>query len=377
MKIRYCSNCILPNTRPNIKFNSDGICDGCQTSYKKQNTVNWIERKEMFSRLAEETKRKNCNYDCVIPVSGGKDSTWLVIKALEYNLIPLCITWKTPARNSLGASNLENLINLGVNHIDFSINPIVEKKFTLKAFDRYGIPLIPMHMAMHAIALQTAINFNIPLIIWGENSAFEYGGKDDALKGFKLNHAWLKKYGVTNNTTSKDWICDKLTEKDLAPYYWPSDEEQLTAGMQAVFLGQYFEWDPVQTYKIAKDHGFIAGGKPKTGYYKFADIDDSFLITIHHWLKWYKFGFTRLWDNLSIEIRNKRLTREEAIKIVTEVGEELPKDEIERFCNYVGISEESFFEIAEKFRNHEIWKRDKENNLYINNSLIDNWKRRK
>ena len=374
MKIRYCSNCILPNTRPNIYFNSVGICDGCESSKQKQETIDWSLREMTFSQLAEETKRKNRNYDCLIPVSGGKDSTWQVIKALEYNLNPLCVTWKTPARNSLGASNLENLIDLGVNHIDFTINPNVEKRFTLIAFKRFGIPLIPMHMAMHAISLQVAINYNIPLIIWGENSAFEYGGKDKNLKGFQLNHSWLKNYGVTNGTTSKDWISDNLTEKDLAPYYWPSDKEQIASGIKAVFLGHYFEWDPIQTYKIAKSHGFKAGEKPKTGYYVFADIDDSFLITIHHWLKWYKFGFSRLWDNLSIEIRNERITRKEAIEIVIEVGEELPKDEIEGFCNYVGISEESFFEIAEKFRNHEIWKRDKENNWYINNYLIENWK---
>ena len=135
-------------------------------------------------------------YDCIIPVSGGKDSTWQVITALDYGLKPLCVTWKTPARNTLGAKNLQNLVNLGVDHIDFSINPKVERRFTLKAFEGLGSPVIPMHMALHAIPLQFAVNFRVPLILWGENSAYEYGGQDEALKGVRLTHAWLKKYGV-------------------------------------------------------------------------------------------------------------------------------------------------------------------------------------
>ena len=371
--LKYCKKCILPNTRPNIQFNSQGICDGCESSHEKQKLIDWPSREVMFSKLIKETKRKNSNYDCIIPVSGGKDSTWQVIKALEYNLNPLCVTWKTPARNALGAANLENLISLGVNHIDFTINPYIEKKFTLKAFERFGIPLIPMHMAMYAISLQIALNFKIPLIVWGENAAFEYGGGDEIARGFQLSQSYLRKFGITNGTTSKDWISNDLSEKDLTPYDWPSDKKLLSAGIKAIFLGQYFEWDPVKTFEIAEKHGFKAGVKPKTGFYEFADIDDSFLITIHHWLKWYKFGFTRLWDNLSIEIRNDRISRQEAITNVEEYGQEYPEEEINKFCDYVGISEKEFFMIAEKFRNRELWKKDKKNNWYVNHFLIDNW----
>ena len=123
---------------------------------------------------------------------------------------------KTPARNSLGAENLQNLINLGVDHIDFSINPKIERKFTLKTFKKKGSPVIPMHMALHN-PLQLATKFKIPLILWGENSADEYGGEKD-LKGLKLNHKWLLKYGVTNGTTHLDWVDAELSENDLTPY---------------------------------------------------------------------------------------------------------------------------------------------------------------
>ena len=242
-KIKYCKNCVLPNTRPNLKINDKGICNACTSTDLKEG-INWEKRKKYFKDLIYEIKNKATNYDCVIPVSGGKDSTWQVIKALEYNLKPLCVTWRTPARNKLGETNLKNLIKLGVNHIDFTINPVVEKKFTLKSFEKFGSPVIPMHMALHAIPLQTALAFKIPLILWGENSAFEYGGDDKTLKGFNLTHAWLKKYGVTNETKAEDWIDKDLTASDLSPYYWPTDKEQKKAGVKAVFLGHFFNWDP-------------------------------------------------------------------------------------------------------------------------------------
>ncbi len=373
MSLAYCSRCILPNTRPNISFDANGDNCNCATAEKKA-VVDWAGREAQFRSLVAETKAKARPYDCVIPVSGGKDSTWQVVKALEYGLRPLCVTWRTPGRNALGESNLRNLINLGVNHVDFSIDPQVERKFTVKAFERLGSPVIPMHMALHAIPLQFAVNFGIPLIIWGENSAYEYGGDDESLKGVRLTHAWLKKYGVTNSTSAQDWVDHELSAQDLTPYVWPSDEAQDEAGVKAEFLGHYFRWDPHETFEVARKHGFAADEKPKTGFYAFADVDDDFLITIHHWMKWYKFGFTRLWDNLSLEIRSGRMTREEAIEIVRKAGEELPQQEIARFCRYADISESRFFDIAETFRNKDIWIRGDDGAWRLDGFLIDGWR---
>ena len=368
--INYCNTCLLPDTRPNIKFDKKGNCNAATIT--KKNKINWAQRKKSFEKLVVDVKKKNSIYDCIIPVSGGKDSTWQVIKALEYGLKPLCVTWKTPVRTHLGEENLQNLINLGVNHIDFSINPKTEKIFTKKTFEKFGSPVIPMHMALHAIPLQIAINFKIPMILWGENSAYEYGGKE-SLKGVKLNREWLKRYGVTNGTVAEDWIDEELTIDSLSPYLWPSDEEQNSAGVIAVFLGHYFEWDPIKTYEIAKKYGFKSDVKPKTGYYKFADIDDSFLITIHHWMKWYKFGFTRLWDNLSIEIRNNRIKRDEAIELIRIAGEEYPENEIKEFCDYVDITDDHFNNVISSFRNHDIWKKNKNGIWEIDGFLIEDW----
>jgi len=110
----------------------------------------------------------------------------------------------------------------------------------------------------------------------------------------------------------------------------------------------------------------------RTGYYDYADIDDDF-ISIHHWLKWYKFGFTRLFDNLALEIRNGRMTRERAIAVIREAGDETPRADIEKFCAFVGITVDRFFEICERFRNPAVWTR--EAGLWrVRGFLIDDWK---
>lgn len=352
--MRYCKKCILPETRPNLAIGDDGICNACH-SHSTRLDIDWEKRKHAFHDVLENAKSKSQGYDCVIPVSGGKDSTWQVVKCLEYGLNPLAVTWKTPARTEIGAKNLANLINLGVDHVDYQINPKVEKKFLYQALVRFGATAIPMHMAMFNIPLKIAVNFDIPLVVWGENSAFEYGSQGDEHTGFKLDDSWLRKFGVTHGTTAIDWVSEALTEKDLTPYRGPTSKELDDKGILAVFLGYYFPWDPETSLKIAREHGFQGRAQgPKTGYYDYADIDDDF-ISIHHYLKWYKFGFTRLFDNLSLEIRNGRLSREEAVRIVQERGDETPYEDIDKFCHFIGITNDHFFDVIEKFRNPDIW----------------------
>jgi N-acetyl sugar amidotransferase len=353
--MKYCRHCIIPDTRPNIEFDEQGVCNAC-LAHATRPEIDWPQREQAFQAVVDHAKsRSHLRYDCLIPVSGGKDSTWQVVKCLEYGLNPLAITWKTPARTELGARNLANLVNLGVDHVDYQVNPRVEKKFMLQALVQYGSTAIPMHLALFNIPLKIAVKFDIPLVVWGENSAFEYGGTEDERKGFKLDSQWLKKYGVTHGTTAQDWVSPTLTAPELTPYFGPTDAEMETKGVLAVFLGYYFPWDVETSLKVAQAHGFqVRQAGPRTGYYNYADIDDDF-ISIHHYLKWYKFGFTRLFDNLSLEIRNGRLTRDEAIHIVRDYGDQTPYEDIAKFCDFVGITEAQFWATIEKFRNLDVW----------------------
>lgn len=354
--MNWCKRCILPDTRPNLRLDADGVCNACR-SHASKSAIDWEGRREQLAEVVRSAKQRAGarGYDCLIPVSGGKDSTWQTVKCLELGLKPLAVTWKTPARTPIGHRNLENLIAMGVDHVDWQVSPKVESRFMLKSFERFGSTAIPMHLALFNIPLTIAVRLNIPLVIWGENSAFEYGAADDVHTGFKLDAAWLRTYGVTHGTTAEDWVDDDLSAKDLTAYFGPTAAELEAAATRAVFLGYYLQWDPQETRRVAQAHGFRSDtGAPRTGYYDFADIDDDF-ISIHHWMKWYKFGFTRLFDNLSLEIRNGRLTRAQAIAIVRSTGEQRPRADIEKFCAFAGIQVDEFFRIAARFRNPHVW----------------------
>ena len=163
-----------------------------------------------------------------------------------------------------------------------------------------------------------------------------------------------------------------MSAKDLAAYFGPDPDALEARGTRAVFLGHYFAWDPETSHAAARAHGFRENAEgSRTGYYDFADIDDDF-ISIHHWMKWYKFGFTRLFDNLSLEIRNGRMTREQAIEMIRAAGDQTPVNDIETFCEFAGISTARFFEIAERFRNRDIWLQ-KDGVWTIPGFLIPDW----
>ena len=142
----------------------------------------------------------------------------------------------------------------------------------------------------------------------------------------------------------------------MAPFIKSKKTKHSSVVPKSIFLGDYFKWDPHKTYKIAKKFGFKKISKPKTGSYNYADIDDD-LISIHHYLKIYKFGFSRNFDNLSLEIRNNRLSRNKAVKIVKKDLFKPPKEDIKKFCKLINIGEKKFFQICEKFRNKKIWNK--------------------
>jgi len=370
--VRWCARCVLPDTRPNLVIGPDGVCNACHAHGSRQR-IDWAAREQALREVIAHARSRASGYDCLVPVSGGKDSTWQVVKCLEHGLVPLAVTWRPPGRTAIGQRNLDNLVSLGVDHIDYRVNPAVEARFMLRAFERFGSTAIPMHLALFNIPLSIAVRFAIPLVVWGENSAFEYGSPDVETTGFRLDGAWLRRHGVTHGTTASDWVDDGLTQRQLAAYYGPDADTLESRGVNAVFLGHYLPWDPDTSRSVAEAHGFryVAGGA-RTGFYDYADIDDDY-ISLHHWMKWYKFGFTRLFDNLSLEIRNGRMSRMQALEIIRERGDITPVDDIERFAAFAGITSARFFEIAERFRDPRIWKRREDGAWHIPEFLIPDW----
>lgn len=351
----YCRRCVLPDTRPGVSLDAEGVCRGCRNAERKR-AIDWRTRAAAFRALVEEVRALRRDYDCVVPVSGGKDSFWQVVTCLDHGLRPLCVTYRVPGRTPLGERNLRALVRLGVDHVDFQLDPEIERRFIAKAFRRTGIGGLVTHMAIYAWPARVAMEKRIPLVLYGENSAFEYGTDDDRLTGAAVDGPWLRKFGVTEGTTARDWADDDLPERALRPLMVSTDAELREAGVSVRFLGHYFPWDPENSRRIASARGFAASEKPRVGHYDFVNIDDD-MIGVHHHTKWHKFGITRTWDTLSMEIRAGRLSREAAIGHLASRGDETPWEDIERFCAYTGLSRGEYFEIAERFRSHDLWSR--------------------
>jgi hypothetical protein len=214
---------------------------------------------------------------------------------------------------------------------------------------------------------------SIPLVVYGENSAVEYGGWSSNETQIELNDAWVRRFGVTNGTTALDWIDSASSERDLRSYLPPSSESLQASGVRAIFLGHYFAWDPQMTRDFALARGFrVRDGGPLTGSFDFADIDDDFM-SIHHWLKWHKFGFTRTFDNLSLDIRNGLSTREQAMGAIKVLGDETPWTNLELFCSYAKISLDEALTIADSFRDPKIWQRLSDGRWWMPEFLISDW----
>ena len=369
--MRYCKTCISCDTRPNLVLDDEGICNACR-NHRLKAAIDWEAREKEFRALADGARTGTKGYDCLIAVSGGKDSTWQTLKCLEYGLTPLTFTYRPPRRTAIGRRNLDNLISLGVDHFDLTINPDVEAKFLLKAFESVGNPGVPMHRAIYNVSRRLACRFGIPLVIHGEDSAFEYGGARSTEAPEDVDDDWLAKFAVTAGMETDEWLDDELTPKRMTALLDVSDAELRAAGVRNVFLGYFFNWDPEATARTAIEHGMMADDNgPRTGYYVHADIDDE-LVAVHHYIKWYKFGFSRIFDNLSIEIRHGRVTRDEAIEIVRGTGDQTPHDDIGVFCEFTDISKVRFFEVCERFRNKDVWRKD--GNVWkIDDFLIDDW----
>jgi N-acetyl sugar amidotransferase len=364
----YCTKCLLNNYRPHLEFNEEGVCSGCQTANAKKEEIDWGSRKiEIESIFNKYRSSDGLDYDCIIPVSGGKDSMYQVYMVKNvYKMNPLCITFRTLARTKRGEENIQALREMGVDHIDFTPNPIGVNKLTRKSFLEYGDSSLLDHLAIYSIIPNLALRLGIPLVVWGENPLMEYGGDTSDQNVSKLNRDFLKKHNILKGKKLEDWVDENLLLSELKSIIYPSDEDLDKLGYTPIFIGYYLPWDALQNVTISKQFGFKSRERgPIMGLYDYADLD-CMNIVIHHYFKFLKFGFNRISDNASNEIRKGRMTREEGISLARKGdGVKPPIAFIKAFCKQINITVEKFWEVAESYRNTEIWKKNKKGQWYI------------
>jgi N-acetyl sugar amidotransferase len=357
--VRYCKKCVMPDTKPDLSLNKDGICDACLSTEKKEK-VDWDARKKEMAKILEKYRSKDGrNYDCIIPVSGGKDSTFQTLTIKEMGFNPLCVTFEPTHPTELGKRNLANLRKLGVDLISIEKNPDVYRKLCWEGFTKVGDHDWPNHVGIFTAPVRVAVNYKVPLIIWGENPQLEYGGPASASDSAVLDRNWLNTYGGLLNLKIEDMIGrNGLTRKDLMPYIYPSEEELRNVGVTGLFLGYYIKWDARRQVELIKKRGFSVSDGPIEGTYVDYENLDCNLVSIHDYLKYTKYGFGRASDHASIDIRNGRISRKRALELVKKYDGKLFRHRVSQFCEFFGISEDQFFKIVDGYTNKKIFKMD-------------------
>ena len=371
--IKYCHHCVYPETKPDLSLDENGICDACRFVDVKD-TTNWDLRRKELTEIFEKFKNKDgSNYDCVIPVSGGKDSTFqtYVVKK-EFGLNPLCVSYHLPEFTDLGRKNLENLKKLGVDCLEFTPNPEICKKMQKIALIEFGDAQWPEHFGIFTVPVQVAVHYNIPLIVWGENSQAEYGGPLKDMENKHLDNKWCEKYGTRVGGQSSSFVGPEvmlkhgIDRKFLNPYIYPSDEEIKRVGVTGIFLGYFLRWNIKEQLKKVRDLGFTLHDGPSEGTFTNYENLDNKIQGIHDYFKWLKFGYGRTTDNASVQIRLNWINREEAIKLVKEHEGKLPEKYLDEFLKQWDMSRDEFLQITEKFTNKELFKKDENGNLIRN-----------
>lgn len=358
----------MPSTKPDLHLDSGGVCNACR-SYEKRTEVNWVKRKEELLVVLEKYRNKSgTHWDCIVPVSGGKDSTYQVVQMLELGMNPLCITAATCDLTEIGRKNIENIKHLGVDYVEISPNPLVRAKLNRVGLTQVGDISWPEHVGIFTVPVRAAVQFNVPLIVWGENSQNEYGGPASASENNILNRRWLEEFGGLLGLRVSDLIgIDGLRNRDLIPYFYPEDSELLRVGVTGIFLGHYLPWDGLSNVLISQAYGFTTPPNITLGSMVNYENLDNHQVGIHEYFKYLKFGFGRATDHACLHIRRGRLTREMGLSIVKRLDGKFPWEYLGKplsgILDPLDISVDEFIKICDKFTNKKIFQKDASGNL--------------
>ena len=345
--MRYCARCLQPDTRPNTVFDGNGICPACNY-VRSLEDVDWVERFEQLTELlAARPKRKKQGFDCLVGVSGGKDSTrqalW-VRERLGLRPLLMCLSYPPQQVSQNGVANISNLINQGFDVVVSSPAPETWRRLIRESFFRFTNWARSSELALFASVPQTAIRYGIPMILWGENPALQVGDlKTSGSTGWDGNNL---RYSNTLSS-GHQWMLDLGYEpNEVIPYIYPEHAEFNAANIQIIFLGWY-----LRNWSLFDNAGFSCGYglslradlPADTGDLSGTSNLDEDWHLMNQMIKYYKFGFGKVTEIVSEEIRFGRLTRERAIELVEQYDGACAPRYVDSFCEYIDIPVSRFW----------------------------------
>jgi N-acetyl sugar amidotransferase len=344
---RHCTRCLLPETQETITYDEEGVCNVCRQAEHKKSKIDWSEKEKELKALIEEYRGKY-DYDCIIPYSGGKDSTFTLYKLVtDYNVKPLVVSFD---HGFFRPGTIENtkrtMKKLGVDYHVFTPNWKVVKKLMLEALKRKGDFCWHCHTGIFSYPMHVAIKFNVPLILWGEPSAeyTSYYGYDEKEEVDEKRFNRFVNLGIT----AEDMVgmVKGVTMRDLKPFSYPPLKELRRIKYRSVCLGSYIPWDVKKQTEIIKRElgwkGNVVEGIPEE--YDYEKVECMFQ-GVRDYLKYIKRGFGRTAHLVSLDLRNNRISKEAAIELIAKYDAKRPAS-LDVFLEYLGITEDEFMEIA-------------------------------
>ncbi len=358
MKIFWCKNCLNMSTRPRIEFDEKGLCNACQWADQKK-IFDWKSRELELKNLLDKYRSNNGNFDCVVPVSGGKDGSYVSYQLKnKYQMNPLTITVAPPLSLDLGDQNLKNFINSGFNHIHIHPDHNIMQQLNKIGFIEKGFPYYGWLIAIQTAVIRTALNFNIPLIFYGEDGEVEYGGSTETKNNSLLTIDYQKKIWFEDGY---DLVLNKIkVDKESDLYFWrfPSDEEINKKSLHTATWSYFEPWDSYRNYIVAKNYcGLSENEQSGSGTFTNFAQNDQALYSLHVYLMYLKFGFGRATQDAGIEIRRGAMDRNQALNLVNMYDNHYPEEFIPIFLEYFCMTEKEFDQVIDKFANKSLFKK--------------------
>jgi N-acetyl sugar amidotransferase len=366
--LRYCTKCLYPETKPDLWFDDAGVCNACN-NFASRKEVDWDARlDELKDVLGRYKISDGSNYDCIVPVSGGKDSHYQIIRLLELGMNPLCVTATTDDLAPIGRRNIENMKKLGVDFVEVTTNPVVRRRINKLTLTTIGDVSWPEHVTIFTIPVRMAVQFNVPLIVWGENPQHEYGGPASSTTKNILDRRWLEEFGGLLGFRVSDLIGQAgITANDLVQYRYPSDEDLARVGVTGIFLGYYYPWDGYQNAMMAQGYGFETFPTMVEGSLANYENLDNHQMGIHDYFKYVKYGFGRATDIASNHIRRGRMSRDDGMALIKRHDGNFPWSYLGKpLADILGefdMTVDEFERVCDRWTNKKLFKTDQNGQL--------------
>ncbi len=365
--MRYCARCLYPaNAKPTIIFDEEGVCSGCRyhESRSKQLDINWEERADLFEEILEEAKQmakqRGNSHDCIVPVSGGKDShyqVWLLKE--KYGMNPLLVTFNHAYNTPAGNRNLYNLIEKsGCDFVRYTAGIDSVRRISRYMLETVGDLTWHYHAGIKTYPFQVAVERNIPLIVWGEHGFAELTGIV-SLEDFVEFTRWTRKEHDMRGYEPHDLVGKGgITVQDIAPYIYPSDEDIAKVDVRGIYLSNFVYWDATrQAEHMMKTWDFAPITYERERSFNLHSKIEDHANDVHDYLKYLKFGYGRATDDASMEIRHGRMTREEGMAMVKRYDDREPST-LQTYCDFLDITKQKFSDWIEPMCDESLWQKN-------------------